>query len=126
MTADPLTINPDETVFKAVQMMNQVWIRHLPVCDGDKVVGMLSDRDLRNFELQEWINAVDADKVREYLAMPVSKVMSEDVVTVGPDTSSAESAAAMLDAKISALPVVDDGKLIGMVTTDDLLRTLKG
>ena len=124
MTADPLTLQPDSTVFKAVAMLNQVWIRHLPVCDGESVVGMISDRDLRNFEIEDWINAVSAEKVREYLAMSVSKVMATEVKTIAPDASIQDAASAMLGAEISALPVVEDGKIVGIVTTDDLLRTL--
>ncbi len=124
MTADPLTLEPETTVFKAVQMMNQVWIRHLPVCEGGKVVGMLSDRDLRNFEMEDWFSAVSPEKVREYLAMPVSKLMASEVKMVGPDATTQDAAAMMLSAEISALPVVEGGGIVGIVTTDDLLRTL--
>lgn len=124
MTADPLTLEPETTVLKALEMMNQVCIRHLPVCKDGKVVGMLSDRDLRNFEIQDWVNSVSAEKVREYLAMPVSKMMAGDVKTVGPDATTQDAAAMMLSAEISALPVIDSGGIVGIITTDDLLRTL--
>ncbi len=124
MTADPLTLEPEMTVLKALEMMNQVWIRHLPVCKDGKVVGMLSDRDLRNFEMQDWVSAVSTEKVREYLAMPVSTMMSTEVKAVGPNATTSDAASMILSAEISALPVVDDGKIVGIVTTDDLLRTL--
>lgn len=125
MTPNPLTLRPSSTVLDALRMMNQVVIRHIPVVDGDRLVGLLSDRDLRNFELDNWLQDVTAQKVRHYLEQPVSHSMSKTIVSIGPDASMNEAIDLMLDHGISALPVCRDDRLVGIITTEDVLRAAR-
>ena len=126
MTSDPLTLTPDSKVLDALRMMNQVVIRHVPVVgDGGKVVGILSDRDLRNFELANWAKDVTSEKVVEYLNQPVSEVMSDALVSIAPDASMKDAIGKMLDESISALPVVENDQLVGIVTTVDILYAVQ-
>jgi len=100
----------DEAVAEVRDRLQADDIRHLPVLDAaGRVVGMLSDRDVfraRGLPLPPKV---------------VEEIMSKHVHTIGPDTSAAEAGQLMLDLKIDALPVVADGKLVGMVTTTDFL-----
>jgi CBS domain-containing protein len=125
MTPDPLTLSLDATVLQALRMMEQVVVRHLPVCSGDRVVGMVSDRDLRATELGEWAGESSAADVHAYLSRPISELMSTDVVTISPDAPVREAVGRLIEHRISALPVVENEVLVGMLSTVDILRTLR-
>src|SRR5688500_9001556 len=107
MTKETITIVQSEMVSHAEQTMRDRDIRHLPVVDAHgHLIGILSDRDvLRAFEKSR-------DK-----AVSVAEVMTEDVLTVRPETRACEATALMLDRKVGALPVVDpEMHVIGVVT----------
>lgn len=107
MSPCPVTAAPDDTLEKVESEMDFSDIRHLPIVAGGKIVGILSDRDLR------W-----ADR-----ASVVADLMSENVMSVTAQTRLCEASAVMLEHKIGALPVVDGlGALVGIVTETDFLR----
>ncbi len=109
MTRHPDTIHPDDTLSKAKQMMDVGGFRRLPVAKDGEVVGMLTERDLRaHFGYLE--------------STKVNAAMSTPVVSVGPHSTVQEAARLMLQRKIGGLPVLDSGKLVGIVTTIDMLR----
>ena len=109
MTRHPETIRNDETLAKAKQMMDVAGFRRLPVVRDGQVVGMITERDLRAHSGYLESTKVDA-------------VMSTPVVSVGPESTVQEATRLMLHHKIGGLPVVDKGKLVGVVTTIDMLR----
>ena len=108
-----ITIGTDATLHVADAKMKLADVRHLPVVDEDgRLAGILSDRDV--------IAGLGETNGRW---VPVTEVMSKDVVSVRPITRAYEAAAMMLDRKIGALPIVDDdGRLSGIVTETDFLR----
>jgi acetoin utilization protein AcuB len=123
MTADPTTAAPDDTVREARHRMRLRGVRHLPVVDGARVVGMLSDRDVRitDEELGQISTADDVARATG-AERPVSEVMSSPVYTVDEAASIQDVARLMLSRRISAVPMVTgDGDLAGIITTTDCL-----
>jgi acetoin utilization protein AcuB len=113
MATHPITVRPHETARHAYQLMRDNRFRHLPVVEDGRLVGILSDRDLRPVLLSPGLARA---RVRE--------LMSEDLTTVGPDTPIEEAASLLVVKKIGCLPVVAQGQLVGIVTETDLLAVL--
>jgi CBS domain-containing protein len=109
MRSDPLTIGPTETLSVAQAVMQRDGIRQLPVIDKGALVGILTERNLR-----EHTGYLDSTRV--------DGAMIEQVLTIASTTPAIDAARMLLERKINALPVVDDGRLIGIVTRSDLLR----
>ena len=112
MTPNPTCVNPQDTLEKAREPMTAGGFRRLPVVEGDKrLVGMISERDVRQH--------------LGYLAQTrVNAAMASSPISI-PQGETAESAAKlMLQHKIGGLPVIKDGRVVGIVTTTDLLKAL--
>jgi acetoin utilization protein AcuB len=109
MTRHPETIHPDDTLAKAKEMMEVAEFRRLPVVKDDEVIGMLTERDIRTH-----LGYLEVTKV--------NAAMSTPVISVGPNSTVQEAARLMLQHKVGGLPVIGSGKLVGMVTTIDMLR----
>ncbi|MBI5305806.1 MAG: CBS domain-containing protein [Chloroflexi bacterium] len=124
MTCDPATVSPEESLRTAIDRMRERGCRRLPVVQAGKVVGVISDRDLRRatnspFVMQErWYNEFLLDKIT------VRVCMSAEPVTITPQTRIADAARIMRDRKIGGLPVVQGERLVGIVTETDLLNFL--
>jgi acetoin utilization protein AcuB len=125
MTRDPVTVNERATIGEAWRLLAERSIRHVPVVREGDVVGILSDRDFRSLGLSLVADFESYDRARERLLAPVSALMSSDVVTVGRGASVADVLELLLEEKLSALPVVEDGtqELVGIVSYIDVLRT---
>ena len=109
MTLEPVTIGARETLSKAKSLMEAGGFRRLPVLDDGRLVGILTERDLHQY-------AGYLESTR------VNAAMSTALVTVTPYDTVEDAARLMLKHKIGGLPIVADGKLVGIVTTSDLLR----
>ena len=109
MTRHPETIQPDDTLAKANEMMDAAGFRRLPVLKDGKIVGMLTERNLR--EHSGYLNSTK-----------VNAAMGTPVVSVGPNSTIQEATRLMLRHKIGGLPVVEDERLVGIVTTVDILK----
>lgn len=115
MTTNPVTVNEDELVDLAAFVMDREGIRHLPVEDREHcLVGIVSYRALLRY-------LVDREKDGSEEALPVKEIMETDSVTVAPDTLTLEAIDLMRDRKVGCLPVVKDGKLVGLVTERDFM-----
>jgi len=122
MTRSLITVVPDETVTAAHQLMQKHRIRHLLVVDGEQLVGIVTDRDIR-LNLPSQATSLSVWEVNHLLTrLAVGKVMTQSVITVGPDREARDAAQLMLEHKIGALAVVDGGELVGIITETDLLR----
>jgi acetoin utilization protein AcuB len=122
MTAKPITTGPDTPVIDARTLMLGKRIRHLLVTDGPKLVGMVTDRDIR-LNLPSPATSLSVWEVNYLLArLTVASVMTKALVTVSPERDPRDAAVLMLDHQIGALPVVDGGQLVGIITETDLLR----
>jgi acetoin utilization protein AcuB len=133
MTSRPISIAPDAPVETAMAVMRERRVRHLPVVDdAGRLVGVLSDRDVRSVILAPAIDQFLAVETRRHLTeaaatlrdVPVSRIMTSRVITTTPHAPLAQAAAIMYERRIGCLPVVTGGRLIGIVTDRDVLRGL--
>lgn len=115
MSPAPQTVGRDISLDSAKEIMASLAIRHLPVVQGDKVVGIISDRDIQVFETL-------GKTSRETLV--VDDAMTREVFVVAPDTSLREAVTAMHQGKFGSAVVVKEGKVCGIFTTIDALRAL--
>lgn len=121
------TIGVSDSAHRAVDLMVRRKIRHLPVVDGGgTLVGVVTDRDLRHHLFSpgvfKEIGTLSVDALLK--AVTVKEVMSTPVTTVGPDDDLEAAARLLLEDKIGSLPVVENGRVVGIVTETDLLRRI--
>jgi acetoin utilization protein AcuB len=109
MTKEPITVEPDDLLIRASHKMQTGGFRRLPVVSDGKLVGIVTERDLREH--------------RGYLEhTKINGVMTEDPVTVSPATTLEEAAQILLERQIGGLPVVANRGLIGIITASDILK----
>jgi CBS domain-containing protein len=126
MTARPITVDPSTPMLEARQRMVEERIRHLVVVEDARVVGIVTDRDIR-LNLPSPATSLSVWELNYLLAkLTVGGVMSKGVLVVDPDRPVADAARIMMEHKIGALPVVDGGRLIGIVTETDFVRAMAG
>jgi acetoin utilization protein AcuB len=122
MMTNLITTGPETSMLEARRLMNDKRIRHLLVTDGPKLLGIVTDRDIR-LNLPSPATSLSVWEINYQIArMSVASVMTNGPIIVSPRQDAKEAAVLMLDHKIGALPVVDGGKLIGIITETDLLR----
>jgi acetoin utilization protein AcuB len=109
MTEEPITVDPDDLAIRASHKMQAGGFHRLPVVSNGKVVGIITERDLR-----EHRGHLEHTKI--------NGVMTEDPVTVSPTTTLEEAAQIILERQIGGLPVVTEGRLVGIITASDILR----
>jgi len=111
MTRDPVCVTPYDSLAKAKSLMDAGHFRRLPVIENGKLEAIITERDLR----QHW-GHLDSTKV--------SAAMTVDPVTITPRITAEDAARLMLEHKIGGLPIVENGRLVGILSTSDLLRAL--
>jgi acetoin utilization protein AcuB len=115
MTRSPHTIGAEQTLERAHAVMRDLGVRHLPVLHGGKLVGMLTERDLRLVESLDGVNPA---------LVTVSDAMTEDVYSVSPDALLADVASKLSTARLGSTVVMLDAKVIGIFTTVDACAVL--
>jgi len=124
MTPNPIVIDPETSILDALHIMKEKKVRRLPVVAHGKLVGIVTEKDLRESPSLK-ATSLSIFELNYLLAKtPVSEVMTKDPITVTPDTTIEEAAVIMRDNQISGLPVVDDGKIVGIVTETDIFDML--
>jgi CBS domain-containing protein len=121
MTPAPLTISPETSVHAASRLMQDQRIGHLPVCEDGRLVGLLSERDLR-LVLPSPATSLAAHELHYLLErLTVAEIMTRFPVTIGPDHTVTEAASRMLAHHVHALPVTENRRLVGILTRTHLL-----
>jgi CBS domain-containing protein len=123
MTRDAVCLRDTAPLREAVELVIGRHIRHMPVIDGaGHLVGIATDRDVKR-ALPSPLSATAADEYEAILdTTPLARVMTREPLTVAPETSLAEAVNIMLNNRIGGLPVVENGKLMGILTERDVLR----
>jgi len=123
MTKKVYTVGPDDLLDKVFLLFNFESIRHVPVVDKGKLVGIISDRDMKKI-LGPKKKIVESEKGTQYTvhARKVRTLMSRSVTTISPEEKTSDAAAIMAKRKIGCLPVVVKGRLVGILTATDILK----
>ena len=124
MTENPYTAGPGNTIYEVLWTMTDRGIRHVPVLQENELIGILSERDMRQFSL----SMLDApESIAEKLKQSVVDFMSSDVVTVSLDTPISELIDLLIENRVGALPVLDavSGELAGTISYVDVLRGVR-
>jgi len=123
MQREVVTLRADDRLDLADDIMRLGRVRHLPVLEGERLVGILSNRDLLAASLSKAMNFDPAERRTFMRSIDVREVMTKEVATVGPDLPLIQAARMMIRRKFGCLPVVSEaGALIGLLTETDLLR----
>ncbi len=124
MSKSPITIKRDDSFQTALNLLRQGGVRHLPVLEGKKLVGILTDRDLRQASPSP-ATSLSIYEIKYLLnKIVVEDLMVKDVITVPPATTIESAAKLLYEHKIGALPVVDEKEeLLGIITETDILET---
>lgn len=125
MTTNVVTLTTKDNLVTAEETFKKHRIRHIPVVSGDTILGILSYTDLMRISFAD---AIDDDEYEVdtmvYNMFSIEQVMVKDVISVPSNATVKEVAQFLAQKEFHALPVVDEGKLVGIVTTTDLIRYL--
>ncbi len=140
MSPDPVTIGPDATVTEAARMMVDMRIGGLPVLEGDKLIGIVTEGDLImqdvKLEFPTYLHLLDGfimyppatarfeSELRKAVAADVRAVMTEHPVTVQVTASLEDAATLLVEQDVSRLPVLDGDRLVGVISKSDIVRSL--
>ncbi len=124
MTTDVITVQVDEPIRRAWELLEAKGLRRFPVMDSGRLVGIITDRDLRNATASSVV--LTERKYHDFLldTVKVESVMTPEPGTVPPDADLSEAARMILEMKVGGLPVLDGERLVGIITETDLIKTL--
>ena len=127
MSRHVLTIGPSDSCLDAVARMHQATVRHLPVVNRDgALVGVVTDRDLRHHlfspRVFKDVGTIPVDALLK--AVPVAEIMSTQVIIATPEDELIDAARFMLEERVGSLPVVESGRVVGIITETDILRQI--
>ncbi len=123
MTRDVITLNTTDNLETAEHLFKKHHIRHIPVVSGNKIIGMLSYTDLLRISFADAVYE-DEESVDTmvYNMFRIEQVMAKNLISVKPKTIVKEVAQILSKKEFHAIPVVEHGKLMGIVTTTDLIN----
>jgi len=122
MSVDPATVGPKDSLQMIIELLRQRDIRSVPVVEKGKLIGIVTDRDVRQVA-PAYPLFRDEDEIRRYTEnLTVTAAMTANPMTIAPDAPLMEAAKVLEIYRIGSLPVVDDGRLVGMLTVTDVLR----
>ncbi len=126
MSSPVTTVPHTARLLEAVLALRSAKLRHLPIVDGDKVAGVISDRDVQRYAPSLLAEITPEEYNAIFENTPLERVMTRNPVAVSPDATVREAAEVMHEGKLGCLPVVEDGHLVGIITKADMLRILCG
>ena len=126
MMGSPVTLKPDDSLDLANDIISLGRIRHVPIVDANRLVGIVTERDLIGAAAAQIFGLKNKSKSALLKTIKIKEVMKKRVITVAPDTAIKDVARLMADKKIGCVPVVKDGMVVGLLTTTDILRYVEG
>ena len=123
MSTDIASVNITQSIKDVSEIISTRNVRHVPVVSGDEVIGMMSKTDLQKIS---FVNNMETDNVSTtmYEVLSIEQVMTKDLMTVQSSDTIHQVANILSENEFHALPVVEGGKLVGIVTTTDLIKYL--
>ena len=122
MAADPPTVGPEDSLQRVIEFLRRRDIRSVPVLQDGKLIGIVSDRDLRQVA-PSYPLFRDEDEIRRYTEnLKVTAAMTADPLCISPAATLMQAAKILETYRIGALPVVDGENLVGIISVSDLLR----
>jgi len=123
MTASPITLGPEDSLMRASEVMRLHSIRRIPIVAGDRLVGLLAEGDLKRAQ-PSILDSSEEDFHRVMEGTQVARIMISNPITVEENAPLYEATQTLRQSKFGALPVTRDGKLSGILTDSDLIRSL--
>ncbi len=120
MNREVVAVAPDSTAAEVLALCRERRIRHIPVMEGERLVGIVSDRDLRSATPA----LGDPARAEALRRIAVEEVMERDIITAGPEDPIETAANTMRERGIGCLPVMEAGELVGIITTSDVMEAL--
>jgi len=123
MTPDPLTLEPEDSLMRALELMRLRGVRRVPIVLAGMLVGLIVEGDLKRAEPSTLTDSQeDFNRVMEETT--ISRIMVQDPVTVTANQPLVEAVEILYNTKYGALPVVEEGRVVGILTDNDMLRAL--
>jgi acetoin utilization protein AcuB len=122
MSVDPATVGPKDSLQKVIGLLRRRDIRSVPVIENGRLIGIVTDRDVRQVAPAYPLFRDEAEIRRYTENLTVTAAMTADPMTIAPDEPLVEAAKVLETYRISSMPVLDDGRLVGMLTVTDVLR----
>ena len=126
MTTHVFTVEPHDMIDRVFFLIHYEKVRHIPVVEKGKVIGMVSDRDMyKALGPKSNSNIIEPNKAgTELHVIPkkVQNIMRRGLISIEPDSLASDAAAVMAEHKIGAIPVIKDDKLVGILSSTDILR----
>ncbi len=124
MTKDVITLTLGDSLFNAEKLFNKHHISHIPVVEEDRIIGMLSLTDLLRMSFVDSYHDGQPIDTAIYNMLTISQIMANNPEKTSPDSTIKDVALLLASKEFHALPVVENEKLIGIITTTDLLNYL--
>jgi acetoin utilization protein AcuB len=124
MTTELMTVQETDTLLDATMFFVRSTFRHLPVLRSRELVGIITERDVKQYapSVLSGLSAEEYNTIME--TTPISRVMTRSPLTVQPDQSVLDAAKLLYAKRLGCLPVVQNGELVGIITTTDMLKVL--
>jgi acetoin utilization protein AcuB len=124
MTESVETIDASQSLLDAVLLLRKSGFRHIPVLEQGRLTGVITERDVWRFSPTMLIPLSQQDYNRVFEETVIGKVMTRDPQTVAPDAPLSEAVERMFQNRLGCLPVMEAGRLVGIITVRDMLRAL--
>lgn len=122
MTKDIITLNLSNTLYTAEKRLKKHHIRHIPVVEEEKIIGLISLSDLKRVSFIDAYSKEGTEDTPVYNLLSIRDMMIKDPLTVSPETTILEVSKLLASKEFHSLPVVEGDKLVGIITTTDLLH----
>jgi len=124
MTAEPETLDVSSTLLDAALLLRRARLRHIPILEDNRLVGILTDGDVARFTPSMLTPLTPQEYNRIFEETPVTKIMTRDPIFTAPNVPLIEAVRLLQENRLGCLPVLDGGQLVGIITTSDMLRLL--
>ena len=124
MSLEPQTLNANQTLLDAVLLLRSAGLRHIPILEEGRLVGVLTDRDVARVAPTFLLPLPAQEYNRLFETTPVGKVMTRNPISITPDAPLEEAVELLYNNRLGCLPVLENEQLVGILTRADILRAV--